>query len=252
MGKGKQQTDQQENNKECNNGNKMEEKKSTNEENKNNAKGVIIILGVYIHCQGCKEEVLKSLRGFDGVEEIEVDEKNHKVVVKGKKADPLKVAERLRKKSGKHVELISPIIPPKKKEEKKEIKQQPKVVEVILKLYLHCEGCAKDAKQCIHKMPGVQTVDPEMKNNLVKVKGSMDPQKLVEFISKRAGKHAEIVKSSKIDKEQKNEKPESDKNKATDIKKDGCSCKHEYPYPPQLVYAPQLFSDENPNSCSIL
>ncbi|MCD7473126.1 hypothetical protein HAX54_014752 [Datura stramonium] len=226
--------------------NNMKEKESKNEKNNNNnPKGIIIILGVYIHCQGCKEQVIKSLRGFDGVEEIEIDEKNHKVVVKGKKADPLKVAERLRRKTGKHVELISPIPHKKKEEEKKEKKQELKVIEVILKLYLHCEGCAKDVKQCIHKMPGVQTVDPELKNNLVKVKGSMDPQKLVEFINKRAGRHAEII--SKIEKE-KNEKTISDK-KSSDIRKGGTSCQHDYL---QFVYAPQFFSDENPNSCSIL
>ncbi|XP_059315949.1 heavy metal-associated isoprenylated plant protein 8-like [Lycium ferocissimum] len=244
----RKQMNQQGKNKEYNNGNNTTEKKSKTEENKNtNPKGVTIILGVYIHCQGCKEQVLKSLRGFDGVEEIEIDEKNHKVVVKGEKADPLKVAERLRKKSGKHVELISPIPPKKKEEEKKEKKQEPKVIEVILKLYLHCEGCAKDVKQCIHKMPGVQTVNPEMKNNIVKVKGSMDPQKLVEFISKKAGRHAEIVKSiNKIDKE-KDEKPATDNKNASDNKK-GCTCQHDYL---QLVYAPQFFSDENPNSCSI-
>ncbi|KAK6788664.1 hypothetical protein RDI58_012462 [Solanum bulbocastanum] len=122
---------------------------------------------------------------------------------------------------------------------------QPKVIEVILKLYLHCEGCAKDVKQCIHKMPGVQTVDPEMKNNIVKVKGSMDPQKLVEFINKKAGRHAEIIK--KIDKEN-NEKPLCDKN-SCDIKKGCDNCQHDYL---QFVYAPQIFSDENPNSCSII
>lgn len=58
------------------------------------------------------------------MEEIEIDEKNHKVVVKGKKVDPLKVAERLRKKSGKYVELISPIPSKKKEEEKIEKKQE--------------------------------------------------------------------------------------------------------------------------------
>lgn len=91
----------------------------------------------------------------------------------------------------------------------------------------------------------MQTVDPEMKNNIVKVKGSMDPQKLVEFINKKAGRHAEIIK--KIDKE-KNEKTLCDKN-SFDIKK-GCSnCQHDYL---QFVYAPQIFSDENPNSCLIM
>lgn len=92
---------------------------------------------------------------------------------------------------------------------------------------------------------GVQTVDPEKNNNIVKVKGSMDPQKLVEFISKKAGKHAEIIK--KIDQD-KNEKISYDKN-SYDIK-NGCNnCQHDYF---QFVHAPQIFSDENPNSCSIL
>lgn len=42
-------------------------KEYKNEENENNPKGTIIILGIYIHCQGCKDQVLKSLRGFDGI-----------------------------------------------------------------------------------------------------------------------------------------------------------------------------------------
>lgn len=32
---------------------------------------------------------------------------------------------------------------------------KPKIVEVVLKIYLHCEGCAKDVKRCIRKMPGL-------------------------------------------------------------------------------------------------
>ncbi|KAM3328426.1 heavy metal-associated isoprenylated plant protein 8 [Capsicum galapagoense] len=231
--------------------NNMKDKESKNEENNNNnSKGIIIIiLGVYIHCQGCKEQVLNSLLGFDGVEEVEIDEKNHKVMVKGKKVDPLKVAKRLRKKSGKYVELISPIPLMKKEEEeeKKETKQEHKVIEVILRLYLHCEGCAKDVKLSIHKMPGVQTVEPEMKNNIVKVKGSMDPQKLVEFISKKEGRHVEII--SKIDKLEKNEKQPYDEN-SYDYKNNSTNFQHDNYL--QFVYAPQHFSDENPNSCSIL
>ena len=46
------------------------------------------------------------------------DSKASKVVVKGKAADPMKVCERLQKKSGKKVELISPL--PKPPEENKE------------------------------------------------------------------------------------------------------------------------------------
>lgn len=39
--------------------------------------------------------------------------------MKGKKANPTKVAERLRKKTGKHVDLISPLPPKDMKTDKK-------------------------------------------------------------------------------------------------------------------------------------
>jgi hypothetical protein len=69
--------------------------------------------------------------GTAGVEEVIADSKAHKVVVKGKKAaaDPLKVVERVQKKTGRKVELLSPIPPPpeeKKEEEKKEEPEPPK------------------------------------------------------------------------------------------------------------------------------
>ncbi|KAH6760917.1 Heavy metal transport/detoxification superfamily protein [Perilla frutescens var. hirtella] len=65
----------------------------------------VIILSIYIHCEGCTNEVLKCLCGYEGVEGVEIDE-NHKVIVKGENANPFKVAKRLRKKIGKHVELL--------------------------------------------------------------------------------------------------------------------------------------------------
>ena len=66
----------------------------------------------------------------EGVEEVKTDCRIHKVVVKGKKAaeDPLKVVERVQKKTGRRVELLTPLPPPKpekKEEEKKEEKPKP-------------------------------------------------------------------------------------------------------------------------------
>jgi hypothetical protein len=56
-----------------------------------------------------------------GVEDVVADSKSHKVVVKGKKAaaDPMRVVERVQKKTGRKVELLSPIPPPTPPEEKK-------------------------------------------------------------------------------------------------------------------------------------
>lgn len=64
---------------------------------------IIIVLGCY----------------FKGVEGVEINAKNQKVTVKGGNADPIKVAERLRKKTGKHVELISPKPKKEQKDDKK-------------------------------------------------------------------------------------------------------------------------------------
>lgn len=58
------------------------------------------------------------------------DCKTNKVVVKGEKADPLKVLDRVQRKSHRQVELLSPIPKPPAEEEKKpEEKEKPKVEE---------------------------------------------------------------------------------------------------------------------------
>ena len=56
---------------------------------------------------------------ISGVEDILTDCKSHKVVVKGEKADPLKVLERVQRKSHRKVELLSPIPKPPAEEAKK-------------------------------------------------------------------------------------------------------------------------------------
>lgn len=64
---------------------------------------------------------------LSGVEDVITDCKTHKVIVKGEKADPLKVLERVQRKSHRQVELLSPIPKPPSEEEKKaEEKEQPK------------------------------------------------------------------------------------------------------------------------------
>ncbi|KAI7754521.1 hypothetical protein M8C21_028891, partial [Ambrosia artemisiifolia] len=98
----------------------------------------------------------------------------------------------------------------------------PKVTEVVLKMHLHCEGCAKDVKHCIHKMEGVQTVNPDMEISFVTVKGAFDPKNLVAYISKRLGRHAEIVNSKNTNKKKKDgeQKEEYEKGEKKDKDKD--------------------------------
>ncbi|KAK1363279.1 Palmitoyl-acyl carrier protein thioesterase [Heracleum sosnowskyi] len=273
----------------------------------------VIVMRVFMHCEGCAKKVRACLKGFPGVEHVETDCKSHKVTVKGEKADPVKVVERVQRKSHRQVELLSPIPKPpvakaveeetkvaevksvaKPEEEKKE---EPQVITVVLKVHMHCEACAQEIKKRILRMKGVESVEPDIKNSQVTVKGIFEPPKLVEFVHKRTGKHAVIVKQEPEKKGEEEKKDDKGGDKAAEgdgkEKKDGGSeevakpdaaaaaagpeqvldmKKNEFYYyhPPNYqVYhptftaepsysshsyppAPQMFSDENPNACSVM
>ncbi|XP_057948376.1 heavy metal-associated isoprenylated plant protein 8-like [Malania oleifera] len=253
-------------------GGDQEKKSEEVKKNAPNSKAEAVLLGTYIHCEGCEVDVKKSLKFFEGVEEIEVDKKNHKVTVKGKNLDPWKVLERLEKKTQKHVELISPKVPrdAKKKVEVKgnteaTNKKEPQVIIAILKVYIHCESCAHEVKKCAQKMKGVLSVEVDPKKSLMTVKGTFDPPKLVHFIHKRGGKHVEIIKQEKVDGKDKDKGDGKDNDKGDG--KSGEKKNEEgenkkgrgeplfYYYPPQIVmektYPPLFFNDEDVNSCSI-
>ncbi|KAJ3675798.1 hypothetical protein LUZ60_004840 [Juncus effusus] len=277
-----------------------------------------VVMRVYMHCEGCARKVKRCLKGFEGVEDVSTDSKAHKVVVKGKKAaeDPMKVVDRVQKKTGRKVELLSPVIPPpqkpdekkkeeeeeKKKEEQKEEKKEPQVITVVLKVHMHCEACAQEIKKRILKMKGVQSAEPDLKASQVSVKGIFDPPtKLVEYVYKRTGKHATIVKTDpptdgsqattsaegekpkedeksteKKEEDQKKDENKKEENAGGEAKKDGELAGDDSPagnlvkmermlhelYQRQNVgyatgyayhqYPPQIFSDENPNACSVM
>lgn len=274
-----------------------------------------IILRVYMHCEGCARKVRKSLKFFQGVEDVMTDCKSHKVVVKGEKADPLKVLERVQKKSHRQVELLSPIPKPPEEEPKKveekevvvkpeEKKEEPQVITVVLKVHMHCEACAQEIKRRIQKMEGVENAEPDLKNSQVTVKGVFEATQLVEHVWQTTRKRAVIVKvepekkeEEKPKEEKKTEEGENDAKKAEEGEKkakgggDGASAtpaeggKEEavqeeskleikrnespyyYYYPQQQnyhvypqryahemynPYPPQMFSDENPNACSVM
>ncbi|KAL3366875.1 hypothetical protein AABB24_011540 [Solanum stoloniferum] len=279
-----------------------------------------IVLRVFMHCEGCARKVRKSLKGFQGVEDVLTDCKTHKVVVKGEKADPLKVLERIQKKSHRQVELLSPIPKPpaaaaeepKKPEEKEAVKaeekkEEPQVITVVLRVHMHCEACAQEIKRRIQKMKGVENAEPDLKNSQVTVKGVFEATKLVEYVSKRTGKRAVIVKVEPEQKAKEEAKPKEDQkeekkteakkveegdnkeekkeeaaapakeeavvaakeeavqNDVVDVKKNEFYYYHHpqnhqlYNNPQRLAHEmfaypppPQIFSDENPNACSVM
>ncbi|CAK9168158.1 unnamed protein product [Ilex paraguariensis] len=188
-----------------------------------------IVLRVFMHCEGCARKVRRCLKGFEGVEDVETDCKTHKVVVKGEKADPLKVLERVQKKSHRQVELLTPIPKPPadepKKVEEKEIAkpeqktEEPQVITAVLKVHMHCEACSQVIKKRIERMKGVESAEPDLKSSQVTVKGALEPQNLVEYIHKRTGKQAVIVKVDPEKKEGEDKAKEEKKGEEKDDKK---------------------------------
>ncbi|KAL3838007.1 hypothetical protein ACJIZ3_022598 [Penstemon smallii] len=60
---------------------------------------------VSMHCNACERSVAKAISKIKGVDKFMTDMKNHKVVVIGK-INPENVLKKLKKKTGKKVELL--------------------------------------------------------------------------------------------------------------------------------------------------
>lgn len=108
---------------------------------------------------------------------------------------------------------------------------------------------------------GVSAVQADMGKNLVAVKGAIEPEKLLGFVRKKTRKSVEIVTIVKQGQKdiKDNNNNSSNNNNNNNIKKanekqgdQNCSKDFNSIYHSELVYAPQLFSDEDPNSCCII
>ncbi|CAN4087878.1 unnamed protein product [Withania somnifera] len=72
-----------------------------------------------MYCQGCEKQIAKTISKIKGVEEFMTDMNKHRVLVKGRiNAD--KVLKKLKKKTGKRVEMVTKKEDCKKKCEEKE------------------------------------------------------------------------------------------------------------------------------------
>ncbi|KAK7264575.1 hypothetical protein RJT34_32184 [Clitoria ternatea] len=70
------------------------------------AKVVVVEFKVSMHCNACERTVAKTISKCKGVEKFITDMNQHRVVVTGR-IDPKKVLKKLKKKTGKRVEIVS-------------------------------------------------------------------------------------------------------------------------------------------------
>ncbi|KAL3355043.1 hypothetical protein AABB24_019232 [Solanum stoloniferum] len=235
------------------------------EEKKEEEEAQQMVLKVDMHCEGCARKVARALKDFQGVEEVTMDYKESRVVVKGKNVDPLKVCERVERKCGRKVELISHMTKPfeentkeeeiKKEEESKQEKKDepPPEVTLVLNVQMHCDACAQVLQKKIRKIKGVECVTTDVEKSQVIVKGvNIDPEKLVNDVYKRSGKQVSVVNNIIQEKKEEEEK-QKEEEEDTIIK--NYNLAQNYNYNNMEYYAnnsPQFFSDDNPHACSLM
>ncbi|XP_066357857.1 heavy metal-associated isoprenylated plant protein 3-like [Miscanthus floridulus] len=178
-----------------------------------------VVLKMDLHCAGCAHKVKKAIKRVPGVESIVTDVAANRVVVAGT-ADAGALKARLEAKTSKPVEVVSAGGAPKKpaaaepkqdagtgekKEDKgasakeKEKKQQaeekkPRQETVLLKIRLHCDGCADRIRRRIYKIKGVKDVVLEGNaKDEVKVTGTMDIPNMLTYLKEKLNRDVEAV-----------------------------------------------------------
>lgn len=207
---------------------KAEEKKEEKaEEKKEEAKPPSpLVLYVDLHCVGCAKKIERSIMKFRGVEEVVIDMAQNQVTVKGI-VDPQAVCTKIIKKTKRNAVVLSPPPAATEGDPTPEVatSQASEVTTVELNVNMHCEACADQLKRKILKMRGVQKAETELSTGKVTVTGTMNANRLAEYVYRRTKKQARIVPQPEPEKKDENpeaQKPDSEKKEeSSDKKADG-------------------------------
>ncbi|GKU85579.1 hypothetical protein SLEP1_g234 [Rubroshorea leprosula] len=129
--------------------------------------------------------------------------------------------------------------------------EDEKVVVAEFNVSMHCNACERTVANVISKLKGVEKFTTDMNRQKVVVTGKIDPKEVQKKLKEKTRKKVEMV----VD----NEKGE----KAKEVKKGGDVAAEEVPKAPVMTplllgygedsdAAFWIFSDENPNACSIM
>ncbi|KAL1191066.1 Heavy metal-associated isoprenylated plant protein 1 [Cardamine amara subsp. amara] len=212
---------------------------------------VTVVLKIDLHCDGCIARIVNIARHLEGVETVRADAASNKLTLVGF-MDPVKISEKLQKKSKKKVELISPK-PKKETKDNNEKKADNKtttmiaVSTVVLKLNCSCDGCIKRIYKTVSKTKGVYQVKMDKEKEVVTVTGTMEVKSVTENLKRKLKKSVQIVP------EKKKKDKDKDKDKAEGITKVGSPGLPDYGFNPG--FGPSrcgFFSDEDPNACRVM
>ncbi|KAK0592113.1 hypothetical protein LWI29_013505 [Acer saccharum] len=180
------------------------------------------VLFVDLHCVGCAKKIEKSIMRIRGVEGVAINMGENQVTIKGI-VEPQAVCNKIMKKTKRRAKVLSPLPPAEGEPIPQVVTSQvsgPTTVELIVNM--HCEACAEQLKRKILKMRGVQTAETELSSEKVTVTGTMDANKLVEYVYRRTKKQAKIVPQ-----------PEPEPEKPAEEKKEGGDKPAEEAKPPE-------------------
>ncbi|XP_051124540.1 heavy metal-associated isoprenylated plant protein 4 isoform X1 [Andrographis paniculata] len=196
---------------------------------------ITVVYKAYLHCPKCAHDIKKPLL---------------RIQVTG--AIDAKKVQTLLQKRCKKVEIIF-----ETKVKAEEIKKKENIKSITLKAYFHCNECEREVRRRLLVHKEIHNVKTDMKAQTITVEGVIENEKLVAYMKKKLHKYAEIKKQeekkteTKVEVKKKKETEDDGDQKVVkefeEVKKVEAK-----PYFIHYVYAPQLFSDENPNSCSIL
>ncbi|XP_061997535.1 heavy metal-associated isoprenylated plant protein 9 [Rosa rugosa] len=187
---------------------KAEEKKEekAEEEKKEEPKPPApFVLFVDLHCVGCAKKIERSIMKITGVEGVVIDMAKNEVTIKGI-VEPQAVCNKIMKRTKRKAQVLSPL-PAAEGDPIPEVvaSQVSGVTTVELQVNMHCEACAEQLKKKILKMRGVQNAVTDHTSGKVTVTGTMDGDKLVDYVYRRTRKQAKIVPQPEPEPEKKEE-----------------------------------------------
>ncbi|GAY36083.1 hypothetical protein CUMW_020150 [Citrus unshiu] len=138
---------------------------------------------------------------------------------------------------------------------KKKKHEELKLVVAEFKVSMYCNACERTIARAISKFKGVEKFTTDMNKHRVVVTGRIDPQKVLKKLKKKTGKKVEIVDNNNNNEEspkgcRNNEENEDSYRALLDKTNEDLAilfdcCK----YNDEVL---MMFSDENPNACSIM
>lgn len=201
--------------------NPEEKKEEKTEEKKEEPKPASpVVLFVDLHCEGCAKKIKRSIFKIKGVEEVTIEMAKNEVTIKGV-VEGQAVCNMITQRTKRRAKVLS-------LSATAEGKPVPEVVAsevaglntVELTVNMHCQACAEQLKKRILKMKGVRTAETELSSSKVTVTGTMDADRLVDYVYRHTKKQAKIVPPPELEKTPK-EKPKPDeKSKLEDGKKE--------------------------------